>query len=122
MYTSNARATAHNYDVIRNGSNNQEKVMFNSMSELRKKNKAIGHRFFSREMMRAYDSKLESALFRGRWFIMSEKGREQNAKRKFKLWEANAKGEISAVNGGQFHPDREAAKKALKAVIQQSKV
>jgi len=121
MYTSNARATAHNYDVIRNGSNDQEEVMFNSMSELRKKNKEIGHRFFSREMMRAWNSKLESALFRGRWFIMSEKGREQNAKRKFKLWEANAKGEITAVNGGQSHPDRESAKNALKVVIQQSK-
>lgn len=121
MYSSNARATAHNWDVIRNSNRKVDVVMFNSMSDLRKKNKEIGHRFFSREMMREYNSKIESALFRGRWFIMSEKGREQNAKRKFKLWEANAKGEITAVGGGVSYPDRDTAKKALKVIIQQSK-
>jgi hypothetical protein len=122
MYTSNARLTAHNYDVMLNGSNTKttkktEVVMFNSMHELRAKNKEIGHKFFDRELMKQFNSKVESALFRGRWFIMSEKGRLQTDKRRFKVWEAKATGEIVAVGGGVTYPDRDSAKKAVKAIV-----
>src|SRR6185295_5755162 len=113
MYSSNARATAHNWDVIRN----TEAAMFTNMSELREKNKAIGHKFFDRDMMKSFNSKIETALYRGRWFIMSEKGREQNAKRKYKLWEAHPSGEIVTTGDASGYLDIDSAKKALKAII-----
>jgi hypothetical protein len=119
MYSSNARATAHNWDVMLNS--NTESVMFNNMSELRAKNKQLGHQFFSREMMRQFNSKVETALFRGRWFIMSDKGREQTAKRKYKLWEARSSGEIVSAGDAAGYNDIDTAKQALKAIIRQSK-
>lgn len=75
MYSSNARQTAHNYDVILNGagSETESKLMFNTMSELRKKNKESGYHFFDRETMKFWDSKLESTLYKGCFFITSEK-------------------------------------------------
>jgi hypothetical protein len=117
MYSSNARQTAHNWDVIRN----TEVAMFSNMSELRERNKSLGHKFFDREMMKAFNSKVETALYRGRWFIMSEKGREQNAKRKYKLWEAHPSGEIVTTGDASGYIDIDSAKKALKAIIRQSK-
>ena len=95
--------------------------MFNNMSELRAKNKEIGHKFFDRQMMKAFNSKIETALYRGRWFIMSEKGREQNAKRKYKLWEAHPTGEILTTGDASGYLDIDSAKKALKGIIRQSK-
>jgi len=117
MYSSNASQTAHNWDVIRNS----EVAMFNNMSELREKNKEIGHKFFDRDIMKSFNSKVETALYRGRWFIMSEKGREQNAKRKYKLWEAHLSGEILTTGDPSGYSDIDSAKKALKGIIRQSK-
>lgn len=123
MHTSNVRTNAqpraHNIHIIRG---DHKEVMFKSMSELRERNKALGHRFFDREMMRAFNSKIETALFRGRWLIMSEKGREQNAKRKYKIWEAKASGEIVTTGDASGYFNIDSAKKALKGIIRQSKV
>jgi hypothetical protein len=95
--------------------------MFNNMSELRTKNKELGHKFFDRSLMRQFNSKVESGLYRGRWFIMSDKGREQVAKRKYKLWEACPSGEIVSAGDASGYNDFDSAKQALKGIIRQSK-
>ncbi len=115
MYSSNARATAHNYDVMLNGSSQGEEVMFKTMSDVRAKNKEIGHFFFDRETMKFWDSKVETGLFRGRYFITSERERTATAKRKFKVREVLKTGEIISV--GIQYPDLDSAKEAVKALI-----
>jgi len=119
MYCSNAALTIYNYSVIRELT--QEVPVFKSMSQLRARNKKIGHIFFSRATMKQWNSKIETTLYKGRFFIMSEQGREQNAKRKFKIWEALQSGEVVSLGQGIAYPDLDTAKEALRAILKMYK-
>jgi hypothetical protein len=123
MYSSNARATAHNYDVIRNGTETEEKkdIMFKSMSELREKNKEIGHCFFDRDTMKFWGSRIESALYRGTYFITSEKGNTAQEKRKYSIRRALKTGEIVTEGKLRAYSTLDDAKEAVRDLIRAMK-
>ncbi len=45
--------------------------LFDSMASIRTANKSIGHHFFDRAAMKAFNSKVESGVSGGRCFISS---------------------------------------------------
>ncbi len=117
MYSSNARATAHNYDVIVNGAGSEATVGFKSMADVRAKNKEIGHHFFDRDTMKYWGSKVESALYRGTFFITSEKGRLPTEPRKFTIRRVLPTGEIITEGTSRRFKTLDSAKDAVKGLI-----
>ena len=74
--------------------------MFQSISELKAKNRERGSHFFSPSTMRFFHSRIESRLYGGRFFITSEQ-REYTTPRRFTVREALPSGDIRTV--GEFH-------------------
>lgn len=121
MYTSNAAATAHNWDVIRNGASQEEgEVMFKTMSDVRTKNKEAGFNFFDKETMKFWDSKVESGLFRGTYFITSEKNGINGKPRQFTIRQVLKTGEIRTVGKGREYSTLESARDGVKALLRLS--
>jgi len=143
MDSSNVRVSVPNLDVILNGANVVTKtkktrksksdkskstilftpvvkgadvILFKSMSDLRDKNKEIGHLFFNHDTMKFWGSKIETALYRGVFFITSEKGVGKEP-RTFTIREAKSTGEIVTVGKGREHKTLDEAKDAVKALI-----
>ena len=117
MYTSNAQATANNWDVMLNGTEEEGEPMFKTMSDVRAKNKKIGHHFFDRDTMAFWDSKVESGLFRGTYFITSEKHGTNGKPRQFTIRQALRTGEVITVGKGREYTSLELAREAVKAMI-----
>ena len=72
---------------------------FKRMSDLRAANAAAGHFFFSRGAMRAFNSRIESALYDGRVFITSESMGygDDDHRRMFAVREAMPDGKIETL-------------------------
>lgn len=117
MYTSNAAATAHNYDVIINGDTDTEEVMFKTMSDVKAKNAKIGHNFFDPDTMKFWDSKIESTLYRGTYFITSEKHAPNSTKRDFSIRQVLKTGAIITVGTGREYSTLESARDAVKELV-----
>lgn len=118
MYTSNAAATAHNYDVILNGASTEaEEVMFKTMSDVKAKNKEIGHFFFDPDTMKFWDSKVESTLYKGTYFITSEKHATEGKPRQFSIRQVLRTGEIITVGRGREYSSLESARDAVKELV-----
>ena len=66
---------------------------FETISELRAKNEQIGNYFFSRQTMRFFKTKIESAILEGDYFITSETN-HNDTKREFTIRQAKETGEI----------------------------
>jgi hypothetical protein len=76
--------------------NKGEMTMFSSISDVRTANAEAGQHFFDRSTMRFFASRVESALYAGRYFITSEKtGFSDNGTRKFTVREAHADGRVT---------------------------
>lgn len=118
MYTSNAATTAHNYDVILNGAGVEaEEVMFKTMSDVKAKNKEIGHLFFDPDTMKFWDSKVESTLYKGTYFITSEKNAIEGKPRQFSIRQVLRTGEIITVGRGREYSSLESARDAVKELV-----
>lgn len=118
MYTSNAAATAHNWDVIRNGAGiEEEEVMFKTMSDVRTKNKEAGFLFFDKDTMKFWDSKVETGLYRGTYFITSEKNAIAGKPRQYTIRQALKTGDIITVGRGREYSTLESAKDAVKELV-----
>jgi hypothetical protein len=70
-------------------------MRYKSMSEIRAANAAAGHYFFSRDTMRAFESKIEGGPYGGRFFVTSEQ--PPHGPRVFTVREALANGRIRTV-------------------------
>lgn len=78
--------------------------MFKSIHEVRVANKSSGYFFFSRNTMRFFDSRIESKLYHGRFFITSEQlhGSLGSNPRKYTIRYAKDDGGITPVRGNEF--------------------
>ena len=87
--------------------------MFNSMSDLRKKNKKIGHHFFDRDTMRFWSSKIETGLYHGMFFVTSERVGTGRRLRKFTVRQALPTGEVITVGRFQSYESLDEAVAAI---------
>lgn len=68
------------------------------ISDVRDANAAVGHYWFSKDTMRFFDSRVESALYGGRFFITSEKrGFDDDARRTYAVRVAMDDGKIEQI-------------------------
>jgi hypothetical protein len=72
---------------------------FNSMAEVKAANKAIDNHWFEPSTMRFFNSRIESKLYAGRFFITSER-RELDLPKRYSIREAMPNGDIKTV--GEF--------------------
>lgn len=123
MFTSNASVSVQTVSDILHGTEEKgNDLMFKSMSELRAKNKKIGHVFFDHDTMKFWGSKIETALFRGVFFITSEKGFSEKDPRTFTIRQARPTGEVVTVGNGREYKTLDEAKDAVKAHIRALKI
>jgi hypothetical protein len=72
--------------------------MYNSITELKRKNKQSGSYWFSPKTMRFFKCKIESEIIHGKYFVTSESNGQE---RKFSARIADEKGNIRTI--GTFH-------------------
>ena len=122
MYSS--AAVVSNFDSVPNSTSRikKESHMFNSMKELREANKKLGHLFFDRKSMKLWNLKIETPLYRGTFFITSQKGNAAKDKRKFKINQAAPNGAISTAGNVGGYGTLDDAKDAVKALIRNLRV
>jgi hypothetical protein len=94
---------------------------FNSLSEVRAANKAIDNHWFDRGAMRFFNTRIESNLLEGQYFITSEQPSE-GSKRMFSVREAEVDGSIDTLGEFNSYPSKRSALAALKIVIEERKV
>jgi hypothetical protein len=67
--------------------------MFENIAQVKKAHKAIGGHFFDREAMRFFNSKVESDVYAGRYFVTSER-RELDMPKRFTVRQVAPSGEM----------------------------
>ena len=75
--------------------------MFNSISEIKTLNKANGYKFFSRDTMKFFNSKVHRGVYGGRYFVTSEQFRSLSGvshPRKYTIRKAQSDGAVDTVN------------------------
>lgn len=87
--------------------------MFKTISEVKKANKEIGHFFFEKATMRFFNSRIESGILKGRFFITSERFNEDTP-RLFTLREVKPDGEVETLGEFQEFTTIQEAKEYLK--------
>lgn len=92
--------------------------MFQTMTDVRAANKAIGNHWFERSTMKFFNSRVESSLLGGRYFITSER-RELTFPKRYTVREVLQDGDIKTVGEFQGYSLLEDARIAVR--IQQSK-
>lgn len=91
-----------------------------TLSEFRYLNKSTGHNFFERKTMKFFNSRLESSMYGGRYFITSEQyiGIDDIMRpRKFTVRQANDDGSVTTVGEFQKFNYVEDARIAIKALL-----
>ena len=84
--------------------------MFNTIDEIKQANKRIGHHWFDSNTMSFFNSKIESDVIYGKYFITSERcGLDLLASRKFSIRIANEDGSIDTVGDFQQYATIESA-------------
>ncbi len=86
---------------------------FQSMREIKKANEELGHYFFDDGAMRFFDSIIYPTVYKGRFFVTSEKG--PNGIRAYTLRCARDDGSVWTVGEHQQHATIKEARKAAKA-------
>jgi len=90
--------------------------MFDNITQVKKAHKAQGGHFFDPQAMRFFNSKVESKVYAGRYFVTSERCGSSIARSKarFTVREVAPEGEIVGdLFGFQFHDSLEGALIAL---------
>ena len=72
--------------------------MFDTMAEVKKANKEIGHFFFSKDTMRFFDSRVESVLYKNQCFVTSEKACFEDYTRVYTVRQVESDGEINTIS------------------------
>ena len=95
--------------------------MFRTMSELKAANKKLGHHWFERGTMRFFNTRIESQLYGGRYFITSET-MDPGGPRSFSIREASADGSIDTVGKFQGFRFKEDARDEIRRLLKVSGV
>ena len=74
---------------------------FNTINEIQLFNEFTGRYFFEAGAMRSFGSKVYPCIYRGRFFVTSEKDRFSNRPRLYTIRMANTGGSIETVGGFQ---------------------
>lgn len=88
--------------------------MFKTMAQVRKANKANGYFFFSRGAMKCFNSRVESNLISGRYFITSEQF-DDDYPRDYAVREVEDNADIFTV--GERYASLDDARKAINELI-----
>jgi len=107
--------TLEEYKVMKE--NKKKKIFdFKTISDVRKANKENGFFWFSKKTMKFFDTKIETSLLKGGYFVTSEDV-EKNGLRKYKIRKVkNNKGNIKTI-GNSFNTLEE-AKGIIKDMLQ----
>lgn len=93
----------------------KEANAFKNMKSVRKANKSIGHFFFDRNNMKFWDTKVETPLYRGRYFVTSEAQRPPKEGRGYQVHEVLDSGVI--LNVGYKLDSLDDAKEEIKNLV-----
>jgi hypothetical protein len=88
---------------------------YTDMASVRAANQSIGNHWFDRDSMRFFNTRLESGLIAGRYFITSERMDENHARR-YSVREALPDGSIDTIGEFQAYTTKEDAREAIKAL------
>jgi len=89
-------------------------TIYQTIADVRAANKAAGQRWFERKTMRFFQSRIESALYGGRYFITSEQCPGTGHARKYSIREALPTGEVETVGEFQQYRHIEDAREAAR--------
>lgn len=91
---------------------------FKTLSEFKQANKANGYHFFDRKTMSFFNSKIESALLKGGYFITSEQVETSAGiePRKYTLRKCNDNATVTTVGEFQRFRTKAAAKHYIKTL------
>lgn len=92
-----------------------------SISELKALHKSNGWHFFDRGAMAFFNSRIESGIIGGRYFITSERFNDDTP-RKFTVRTFDERGSVDTLGEFCGHLDKESARDAIKADIKQAAV
>lgn len=84
----------------------KKKLRFKSIEEVRKKNLESGYYFFSDATFKSRDSIIESEVYDGRFFIISDEVPQYG--RIYKIWEASVIGRIMPADVESYQTLEEA--------------
>lgn len=96
---------------------------FDTISQVKAANKAIGNHWFDRGSMRFFNTKIESKLYGGRYFITSEQfvGSTGAGRRKYSIRYVNDDGSIDTVGEFNEMPGIELARYKVKRLLELEK-
>jgi hypothetical protein len=90
-------------------------MTFKTMGDVRAANSQITGHWFDRDTMQFFNTRIESQLIAGRYFITSER-RDNTFPRLFSVRQALPDGRIETVGRFQAYESKEAALAALEAI------
>lgn len=86
--------------------------MFYTVKQVRQANKAIGQHFFDRGTMRFFASRVGRRVYRGCYFISSER-REYDEPRRYTIRRVAEDGRVYTVGNFQAYKSARAARRAI---------
>lgn len=91
---------------------------YKTLSEFKQANKTNGYHFFDRKTMNFFNSRIESSLLKGGYFITSEQIETSQGvePRKYTLRKCNVDATVATVGGFQRFRTKEAAKYYIKTL------
>ncbi len=101
------------HSIRRNRTPQEKKV--STIAELKELNKTNGGCWFDRSSMRFFNSRIESGIIKGKYFISSEQMDDEH-KRLYTVRTFDSKGDISDVGGFQEYDTKENAKNAINSL------
>ena len=93
---------------------------YETITEIKEANKAIGHHWFSRDTMRFFNSRVESKVYGGHFFITSEKYMDDD--RRTYTIRSCYNGHVDTVGEFQQYRTIEEARHAVKEIVKFNRV
>jgi hypothetical protein len=89
-----------------------------SLHEIRKANESIGHHWFEPDTMRFFDSKIETGVIGGRYFVTSERP-DPDTPRRYSVRMVQDDGSIDTVGEFRAHATFGDAERAARRMVNQ---
>jgi hypothetical protein len=94
--------------------------VYQTIEDVKAANRSIGHHYFDRGTMRFFNSKIESGLIGGKYFITSER-MELNMPKRYSVRMAAPDGTIDSIGEFQQYDSKEDAREAIRAIMSEVK-
>lgn len=98
----------------------EEKTTFSNITEIKEHNKVNGFNFFNRDTMQFFNSKIESSVLHGCYFITSEVN--PSGEKRFSIRKAKSNGNIKTIGDFHRYGTKESAINALEKYLTFEKV